>query len=369
MAVPWINFLAPSMGGIGPIELADLPKLNELTEKNGIPFYAGRFYPKDSQAIIDGTLQLGLISQTPPWLTWEEIESTQIWMVPVFEDERVVSTVTTIERIDLWPRDPEEGLPEWEQTYYDDQIQSEAWGWGGGLVGVNIDPGIEVTQNVVPPALFLGYVGISAISGRITEYAFYDQEMTYIKAPQYNMPGLGGGDYEYTEITRVRGDGIWTQSPAELPEAGTPFEIEENGGYPGNLTHLTPSSAYQQWAMSSDITEARLWGNETWNELTKFNDQGEPQIGTFQEFKTSELDTVVFTIKVSAVTVVVPDEPFPDDVATGLADYTQIALETLGSNLSNNIWYFYLPVRYNGEIPGERIQYLLNRAAINQPDA
>ena len=89
MAVPYINILAPSMGGIGPIELSDLPMLSSLSG-NGVPFYAGRFYPKDSQAIIDG-LQLGLISQTPPWLTWEEIQPTQIWMVPINPDERIVT--------------------------------------------------------------------------------------------------------------------------------------------------------------------------------------------------------------------------------------------------------------------------------------
>ena len=53
MAVPFINVLAPSMGGIGPIETADFGKLSRLN--NGIPFYAGRLYPKkEDDAWING---------------------------------------------------------------------------------------------------------------------------------------------------------------------------------------------------------------------------------------------------------------------------------------------------------------------------
>ena len=51
MAVPFINILAPSMGGIGPVEMKDIPKLGRLSQANGVPFYIGRFYPKNSSAL------------------------------------------------------------------------------------------------------------------------------------------------------------------------------------------------------------------------------------------------------------------------------------------------------------------------------
>jgi hypothetical protein len=59
----------------------------------------------------------------------------------------------------------------------------------------------------------------------------------------------------------------------------------------------------------------------------------------------------------------------PDDVATGLVEYGKVGLETFASNLSNNIWYFYWPVRYNGDFVPDRIQFLLNRTAVNEPGA
>ena len=65
------------------------------------------------------------------------------------------------------------------------------------------------------------------------------------------------------------------------------------------------------------------------------------------------------------MTIVVPDDPAPDGVSEALKSYSNEALETLGSNLSNNIWYFYMPVRYNGNLQAERTEYLLQRAAIN----
>jgi len=369
VAVPWINILAPSMGGIGPIELEDQDKLEKLRESNGILFYAGRFYPKDSQAIFDG-FQLGLFSETPPWLTWENIEDTQIWMVPAFEDERIITMNVTVERIDLWPRD--EGvdyLPEYEDTAYDYAIRDRAWGHGGSLrIHENIDPGLIITNDVVPPVLFLGYVGISAVSGKITEYPFYDQQLTILNAPQYNMPGLAGGDYEYSEILRVRGDGIWRKQPADLPEPGNPLVIEEEDGYPIGFTNVAPSD-YSQFALSPNEAKAQTYGGDEWDSITKLRDDGSPQVGIFQEIKSSELDTVVITLKVSCDTIILPDVLIPDDVVTGLVEYGKIGLETFGSYLSNNIWYFYWPVRYNGQFAGDRAEFLLNRAAVNQPGA
>ena len=185
MAVPFINFLAPSMGGIGPIELSDFSKLQTLQSKNGVPFYAGRFYPKDNQQIIDG-FNLGLISQTPPWLTWERIQPTQIWMVPAFEDERIVTMNVTIERIDLWPRETDdyEGVDDdtvndlvtYEPKYYGGDVIEKAWGSLNLLPSFNgsLDPGIEIKQNLnyIPPIITLGYLGIAEVSGYCSEWGF-----------------------------------------------------------------------------------------------------------------------------------------------------------------------------------------------------
>ena len=357
------------MGGIGPIELSDLSKLEELTDKNGIS-YAGRFYPKDSQAVFDG-LQLGLFSETPPWLTWEEIKDTQIWMVPAIEDERIVTMNVTVDRIDLWPRD--EGvdyLPEYEETPYDEAIRGSAWGQQtNGRLHLNIDPGIIVTNDVVPPLLFAGYVGISTISGYVSEFPFYDQELTIINAPQYNMPDLEESD---SELLHIRGDGVWRQQPAIIPEFGQPLVIEKKNGYPtfkAGFKNTTPNSNYDLFAISADEEEAKTFGSPKWDYLTRPNSNGSSTAGTLAAVKSSELDTIVITIKVSCTSIVIPDEPFPDDVATGLLQYSALAINTFGSNLTSNFWYFYLPVRYNGEFAGDRTQFLLNRTAVNQPGA
>lgn len=376
MAVPWINLLAPSMGGIGPIEFVDQEKLGELTRENGIPFYAGRFYPKDSQAILDEFLQLGFFSQTPPWLTWENIETTQIWMVPVFEDERILTMNVTVDRIDLWPRDETGGnetfLPPYAGTDFDELMKQQAWGHSGGsAVTGNLDPGIVITNDVVPPVLFLGYVGISAVSGNVTEWGFYDQELTFINAPQYNMPGLAAGgssDYEYSEIVRVRGDGIWKKVPADLPEPGVALVIDDSSGYPDGFTNVAPIASYSQVAID-DVVKAATYGNDEWDQITKITDNGLPQVGTFQEIKTSQLDTICITLKVSCTTVILPDQLIPTDAWTGILEYGKVALETFASNLTNNIWYFYWPVRLNGELAAERVEFLLNRAAVSQPGA
>ena len=83
------------------------------------------------------------------------------------------------------------------------------------------------------------------------------------------------------------------------------------------------------------------------------------------EIRTSQMDCLVYTIKVACTTIVVPDALAGQDEITRQA-YAQAALESFGSNLSNNIWYFYLPVRYNGDIPNQRIEYLLYNTAINR---
>lgn len=381
MAVPFINFLAPSMGGIGPIELSDFSKLQTLQSKNGVPFYAGRFYPKDNQQIIDG-FNLGLISQTPPWLTWERIQPTQIWMVPAFEDERIVTMNVTIERIDLWPRETDdyEGtddatvneLVSYEPKYYGGDVIEKAWGSLNLLPSFNgsLDPGIEIKQNLnyIPPIITLGYLGIAEVSGYCSEWGFYDQELTIVNGTKYGQPqyGYGGADalgYDYSEVIKVRPDGAWIYRDAEITEGAIPDydDLAERGNYEPYVqqTSYLNSAIY-------DETIANRFGNEYWNNFTKV-DENNPRAGLVAEVKTSDMDCIVYTIKVACTTIVVPDVlTGPDEVVR--QELGSAALETFASNLSNNIWYFYLPVRYNGEIPNERIDYLLSQAAINNVD-
>ena len=69
----------------------------------------------------------------------------------------------------------------------------------------------------------------------------------------------------------------------------------------------------------------------------------------------------------TCTTGIVPDT-VPADTATALEDLAAGGLETFGSNLSNNIWYFYMPVVYNGDYMGDRIEELTSRGAINNTD-
>jgi hypothetical protein len=380
MAVPFINFLAPSMGGIGPIELADFSKLQTLQSQNGVPFYAGRFYPKDNQAIIDG-FNLGLISQTPPWLTWEEIQPTQIWMVPAFEDERIVTMNVTIERIDLWPREVAdyEGMDEqtandlvtYEPKQYGGDVIEKAWGQLNLLPSFNgsLDPAVEIAQNLnyIPPIITLGYLGIAEVSGYCSEWGFYDQELTIVNGTDYGQPqyGYGGADelgYNYTEVVQVRPDGAWVYRDADISEGAIPM-------YDDNKSLYEPFIQQASYLNSAIYDEqlGRTFGNAYWENRTKREDSGNPRAGMIAEVKTSEMDCVVYTIKVACTTIVVPDAlTGPDEVVR--QELGSAALETFASNLSNNIWYFYLPVRYNAEVPNERIQHLYEQAGINNVD-
>ena len=379
MAVPFINFLAPSMGGIGPVELSDLSWLNELSQSNGVPFYAGRFYPKDNQAIIDG-LQLGLISQSPPWLTWEEIKPTQIWMIPAFEDERIVTMNVTIERIDIKPRSTTDypgmdaqtafELANWEPPLYGGDVLEKAHGQVNLLPSFNgsLDPGITILQNLnfIPPGLSLGYLGIASISGRCTEWGFYDQEMTIINGTKYGQPqwGYGGAEelgYDYSEVIKLRPDGAWIYRNAEIGNDGEipPFSTSTWEQYINN--------SYLDTAIQ-DYTDAQSIGNDYYDASTKIEGDGvtgNPRAGLIQDIKGSEMDTVVYTIKVACTTIIVPDAITGPDKAT-IDDLLSGALETLGSNLTNNIWYFYLPVRYNGDIPAQRYAEYFRKAGINR---
>ena len=116
----------------------------------------------------------------------------------------------------------------------------------------------------------------------------------------------------------------------------------------------------------SDYNESGLFGHQISNVLTSWTDQEtpRPRAGLIS-FRPSRIDTIVLTIKVSCVTIVIPD-PVPGETQLTLDDYASAGLETFGSNLTNNIWYFYWPVRYNGDLPSQRFDNLLARAGINK---
>ena len=410
MAIPLINIYAYTMGGIGPVETKDIPALTLLGEKNNIPFYAGRFYPKNHDAQWQ-LFNLGFNSQTAPWMTWEEIGDTQIWMLPAFEDERIVKLKVSIDRIDLWPErnSDDNDLPPWEQTQWDDQMQQRIWGTNDiGVVenttelagsGGCIDPGITITQNMTSSALTLGYVGIAELSGHFTEYAFYDQELQILNGESYEQPQMRGWansflyDPEnkietvteedlanYKEFWRIRSDGVWIRRNAEPPTTGKLEFKDTIGGLPEDMEHyIVPiDTEYGQW-LNTDIEASDTFGNTMWDKYTKYavnnppiayvdpKVNAVPNMGQMLTYRPSNLDTVVYTIKAAAEVIVVPDA-MPGATHTWWKSASQNAAETYGAYLASNIWYFYLPVRYNGSKMADRTKFLLNRAGIKRRD-
>ena len=409
MAIPFINILAPSLGGIGPIELADFNRLTRLNG-NGIPFYAGRFYPKDSTGIwIDrGNLkdQIGFIAEIPPWRCWEYIDPTQIWMLSATPQEQIISTTTSIARIDWWPREEEDGLPEnpqatngWDYTP-DEWEQSRARaGWGWGSTGANnigaslditsLDPLVEVQQNLNMPILFNQRVAISGIQGRCSEYAFFDQELRYMNGTGLNQNAFENAFYAenypdgYRDYWRLRSDGAWKKRNQPIPvdyddvDWGNTLIDERFQGTPSGYmpTGWVRDSADELDYLTTAITDpllANRYGTEFWNEYTKYNEPGgSARMGQLLEIVPSAFDTVVYTIKVSCVTIVgqnvedpaIADEPLgPFDVTLGDARIN--LADNVAQNLFANDWYFYWPVRYDTRYAEFRNEFLLNRAGI-----
>lgn len=421
MAVPFINIFANTMGGIGPIELVDIAKIDDLREENGIPFYAGRFYPKNTAEEWD-FLDPGFISETPPFIGWKDFGETQIWMIPVLEDERIVNMTCEITHINVWPRKPEdedyEAQGDYTPTGYDTVMQTAGWrkyepGEGGiidsvfdGEVVENIDPGVVVTNDIVPPLLFLGYVGISEINGKVTEYAFYDQEMIIVNGTRYQQrqfendaklyriqQGFNSdeeeiaflqGDFDpdtYQEILRIRADGVWRKRGFNIANATFDITSEDytnpDTGIPVGFEQIVTSGSAEarvnwfDWTYSSEqyASEGFPEQRKRTEKTPQVTDEGEPyteyEAGIVQQFVPSRLNQICYTIKVSCETIIVPDQPIDIETEEGLLELGQLGLETFGSNLTNNIWYFYMPVVYSGQYIGARVDELIERAGIN----
>lgn len=416
MAFPVINPLAPSMGGIGPVELADLDKLMKLREQNGVLLYAGRFYPKGNKGIIEDLFEGTLPSwqnNSPPWLTWKDINSTQIWMMPlrtIFSgvgfDEKILNMDVSIDRIDIWPDEEGEQILQ-NLTKRDESAIQSGWGTVSGVVDTDgnndpIDPGLTVSNasitNIVGSTIWdaalvasLGYLGVSTISGYVSEYGFYDQELHIINGtrfgqPQYFNQFLEGMDPDkYKEYVRIRNDGVWIKKTDDDAEQYISFDDDDDEGYPkdkGFKNEQWKSSYYSEWIIDSDKTIAAGIGNKLWDQL--FTDFGPkyidastneeitfPNAGAIVGYKPTKFRTLVYTIKVSCDTIAIPpqevlDNPVPIASEEGLIRLAEYGLNTLASNLSSNIWYFYMPVKYNHALVSSRTDYLFNIAGINK---
>lgn len=408
------------MGGIGPVELADIDKLVKLREQNGVIFYAGRFYPKGNKEIIedlfDDTIPLWQ-NNSPPWLTWKDMDPTQIWMMPlrtffsgVSVDERIINMDVRIERIDIWP-DAEGEQTLANLTKRDERSIQSGWGTVSSVVDFNpdpnlsegsIDPGLTVSNasilNIVPSTVWdaalvasLGYLGVATISGYVSEYGFYDQELHIINGTQFGQPQyfnqfLEGMDpNKYKEYVRIRNDGVWIKKTDDDAEQYIRFDDDDDEGYPkdkGFINEQWKSAYYSEWIIDSDKTIAAGIGNKLWDRL--FTDFGPkyidaatkeeitfPNAGAIVAYKPTKFRTLVYTIKVSCDTIYIPpqeilDNPVPIDSEEGLIRLAEYGLNTLASNLSSNIWYFYMPVKYNHDLVSSRTDYLFNVAGINK---
>lgn len=403
MAVPFINILAPSFGGIGPIQLNDFNRLQRLNG-NGVPFYAGRFYPKDSTGIwIDRDNlrdQIGFIAEIPPWYAWQDIDPTQIWMISLSPTEKIISTTTSIVRIDWWPREEDDGLPpsnatngwDYVPTDWEESRARDGWGWANttleNITAPSLDPAVEVQNDLIPPLLLNGKVGISNIQGRCSEYAFFDQELRFMNGTGLEQPQFDNAFYQenypngYKELWRLRSDGAWKKTNANVPPDGQlEWPTQISGYMPGGWVRDSGSDLAYETTAITDYLKANRYGTEFWNEYTRYavNSLGQPirpNMGQLLEIKPTAFDTVVYTIKVSCIVANI-DPPTPEEEQTLAAQpiggtsttYNEYRLnigDTLANNLLSNIWYFYWPVRYDGRYAEFRNEFLLNRAGIER---
>lgn len=399
MAVPFINIFANTMGGIGTIELNDYTKLvNGLKQRAGVPFYAGRFYPTKT-AEEWNFLSPGFLAQTPPWLTWADMGDTPIVMVSQDPNEFIIGTTTEITHIDVWPRDqdvidalgrnPDEDV---ENLFHQRQIRE---GWGESPDGGSRDPGINIDNEFILPvssnplwfvlALF-GQIAVSELDGHCTDYAFYDHSVIILNGYKYNQAhykgkarNFGSGQYigkevDYQEIFILRADGVWKKEDAKVSSQGQPDIQYTREGYPANgFFRVASADMYEDWVIT-DRALAQTYGVERWNQYLKIDTLTDPEgrvyevpaAGVILGAPTSRLDQVVYTIKVSCVSIIiVKDQPDPAREAERIS-LASSALATFGANIINNVWYFYMPVRFSGTYSGPRVKYIQAQSAVNR---
>lgn len=166
------------------------------------------------------------------------------------------------------------------------------------------------------------------------------------KARAYNENKFLNKEEKYQEIWRIRSDGIWIKKDADLNSTGKLNLPTGTNGYPsGGFYKEIDATNRKQWVISDKMLGKKA-GNAKWDFYTQVDDGpgGQcllPKVGMFAGFVPSKLDTLVYTIKVSCQTVVIPDDPTPASVSEALQSYSNEALESFGSNLTNNVWFFY----------------------------
>ena len=175
-------------------------------------------------------------------------------------------------------------------------------------------------------------------------------------------------------------DGVWIRRNAEPPNKGKLEFKDTTGGLPEDMIHWVEPDlgGLKDW-LHTDILVSDTYGNAKWDLYTKYKPleledtptttsvDTVPGMGQMLTYKPSQLDTVVYTIKAAAEVIVVPDV-MPGATREWWKDVSQNAAETYGAYLASNIWYFYLPVRFNGTKMADRIDFLLNRAGIKRRD-
>ena len=190
--------------------------------------------------------------------------------------------------------------------------------------------------------------------------------MTIVNGTKYGQPqwGYGGASelgYDYSEVIKLRPDGAWIYRDAEIGNDGQipPFNTSTWEEYINNSYLNTAIQSYE---------DAQTIGNEYYDASTRIEGDGvtgNPRAGLIQDIRQSQMDTVIYTIKVACTTIVAPDFiTGPDELVRN--SLAAAAIQSFGSNLLNNVWYFYLPVRYNGDIPAQRYAEYFRKAGINR---
>lgn len=405
MAVPFINIFANTMGGIGTIELKDFDKLVTLKEQSGISFYAGRYYPEKT-ADAWNFLSPGFISETPPWLTWADMGITPIVFVANFPDEYIVSTTCAVTSIDVWPRDPEddadiiENLGEIPTHNYHKSIASANGPWKGLINDFDRqgrDPGFKIKNTVLDfyttgSSILTGAIAgglgnrfkmaACEIRGICTDFGFYDHEVIILNGYKYKQAQYKararlyderfiGKEVDYQEIFILRADGVWKKQDAEISSQGQPV-IEYTNGYPaGGFVKIVNGDVYNDWVITDPVA-AKSYGVEKWKfyfEINNLEGYEVPTAGVVMKSPTSKLDTLVYTIRASVVSVIIPDAILLDPDSVTINALASVAVDTFGANFFNNIWYFYMPVRFSGTYSAERATWMINQGAVSRLQA
>lgn len=443
MPVPVLNLFANTVGGIGFIPPADGSAVAKLLQENpDVPNYYGRFYPKNTADELD-IYSPSLTTDTPPWMQWEEMGGTDIWMIgggTFGGREKILDMQVEVTHINVWDRGsffvedqsvqailgpvPDDAFHTERRNLYYKKYSSSYYNElyaGSTPVGIyddpkeadTMDPGIVIENNssqylpdlLANPFVLNGMLGLCQVSGKITDFSFYDHEMIIINGtkfgqiqydtvarnyyfanattPEEEIDLLQNG-YDadrYAEILRVRSDGVWVKKGLDIvPDQGQPA-LETSDGRPdavyGWKLLERNGKLYKPDAYSfKDYLKISEGGDSfcpVWDELTStspaLDAEGQPyteyEAGLIYDTRVSELDTIVITFKVACQTIIIPDDEleYGFDEEEELENLLDLGLEQYSSELLSNIWYFYMPVRYNPIYLGDILNTYINKSA------